>query len=674
MLKIRRRLISRILMLTICTSLLSNTIVFLGITNMVHASTTTSTQTSELNQKGKNIQTMLNMSPDNCYTYWNYFADSNRYPYYIYLDNYYNAKDTLPLLKGTASFFRVNIAPSLINIGDKIYNDDGILDQSQLRAKDILISMIKDTGKDILDKELIDQQLDMSKDLIESFDNFIEADKEIYNKLFDGRYEKLEAFNQKIEKYLNTKAEEGINLTPKVLIQSEEFIEISKGINKVDLLEKFDKEMADLYKVSNLLGKFGKGLEVVSCIKDASDEYFEMRKVLQANSDFINFLEVLENNASKKAVREAAKDLKETYQNHLKGQLQAIRNLGYREVESYIKGLSWQVSVTSLSMNAVFKVGDKIDKFDRLRLSSDMAVALDKVMSDYINQYNSTSDTAEKNKVADFIYKYAPYLFALRLEGENGLYEYLKLIGADKNEIIRNKNSDITYIESIYNTLYKNMRPLADFSYLKEKAGEWKQDSKGCWYSEDNSWAIGWRLIEGNWYYFYSNGYMAHDTTVDGCYLNSNGVWSENSYDMNSYDKIADDIDEKIKNYNNLEGFSFTRTNSRGYGEHYLKVSQNHDQICYISYYEGDFSNYYFYYDQEKLIKIHLSALSGEDYEYYFNNDNLVLEIHYGLSHEIIDKKYINSSEFDYKLEAELLNQSKEVLKNSKNYLREGSK
>lgn len=153
-----------------------------------------------------------------------------------------------------------------------------------------------------------------------------------------------------------------------------------------------------------------------------------------------------------------------------------------------------------------------------------------------------------------------------------------------------------------------------------------------------------------------------------------NGTMSTSSYEKNNYDAIANEIDEKIKNYNTLEGFSFTRTNSRGYAEHYLKVSQNHDQIFYISYYEGDFSNYYFYYDQEKLIKIHLSALSGEDYEYYFKNDNLVLEIHYGLSHEIIDKKYISSSEFDYKLETELLNQSKEVLKNSKNYLREGSK
>lgn len=55
---------------------------------------------------------------------------------------------------------------------------------------------------------------------------------------------------------------------------------------------------------------------------------------------------------------------------------------------------------------------------------------------------------------------------------------------------------------------------------------EWKQDSKGWWYAEGNSsYATGWRHIGGNWYYFYSNGYMAKDVTIDGCYINDNGLW-----------------------------------------------------------------------------------------------------------------------------------------------------
>lgn len=64
----------------------------------------------------------------------------------------------------------------------------------------------------------------------------------------------------------------------------------------------------------------------------------------------------------------------------------------------------------------------------------------------------------------------------------------------------------------------------------------WKQNNTGWWYTEGNSWATGWRVIDGNWYYFYSNGYMAHDTTIDGYYLNSNGAWTQ---DVASQDNKA---------------------------------------------------------------------------------------------------------------------------------------
>lgn len=53
----------------------------------------------------------------------------------------------------------------------------------------------------------------------------------------------------------------------------------------------------------------------------------------------------------------------------------------------------------------------------------------------------------------------------------------------------------------------------------------WRQDSTGWWYTEGNSWATGWRNINGSWYYFYSDGYMAHDTNIGGYKLDSNGAW-----------------------------------------------------------------------------------------------------------------------------------------------------
>jgi hypothetical protein len=52
----------------------------------------------------------------------------------------------------------------------------------------------------------------------------------------------------------------------------------------------------------------------------------------------------------------------------------------------------------------------------------------------------------------------------------------------------------------------------------------WKHNSTGWWYTID-SCAIGWTQIDGKWYYFNSNGYMAHDTTIDGFKLGSDGAW-----------------------------------------------------------------------------------------------------------------------------------------------------
>ena len=60
-------------------------------------------------------------------------------------------------------------------------------------------------------------------------------------------------------------------------------------------------------------------------------------------------------------------------------------------------------------------------------------------------------------------------------------------------------------------------------------SAEWKQDNTGWWYTEGNSWATGWRQISDKWYYFNSNGYMAHDTTIDGYNIGSDGTWVENN-------------------------------------------------------------------------------------------------------------------------------------------------
>lgn len=37
---------------------------------------------------------------------------------------------------------------------------------------------------------------------------------------------------------------------------------------------------------------------------------------------------------------------------------------------------------------------------------------------------------------------------------------------------------------------------------------EWRESGNNWWYSQGSSYATGWTQIDGQWYYFNSNGYM----------------------------------------------------------------------------------------------------------------------------------------------------------------------
>lgn len=54
-------------------------------------------------------------------------------------------------------------------------------------------------------------------------------------------------------------------------------------------------------------------------------------------------------------------------------------------------------------------------------------------------------------------------------------------------------------------------------------SAEWKNNTKGWWYTEGNSYATGWRLINSSWYYFDDNGYVEHNKIIGNYYLYSNG-------------------------------------------------------------------------------------------------------------------------------------------------------
>lgn len=65
-------------------------------------------------------------------------------------------------------------------------------------------------------------------------------------------------------------------------------------------------------------------------------------------------------------------------------------------------------------------------------------------------------------------------------------------------------------------------------------AGSWRQDDTGWWWQRDDGSypAAAWEWIDSDGdgtaecYYFYSDGYMAHNNDIDGSYVNDDGKWT----------------------------------------------------------------------------------------------------------------------------------------------------
>ncbi|AGX44385.1 putative cell wall binding repeat protein [Clostridium saccharobutylicum] len=70
-------------------------------------------------------------------------------------------------------------------------------------------------------------------------------------------------------------------------------------------------------------------------------------------------------------------------------------------------------------------------------------------------------------------------------------------------------------------------------------SAEWKEDSNGWWNSEGSLWSVGWKEIDGKWYYFNSGGYMVHDTIIDGYSIGSDGSWIQDTQNKSS--SLGDD-------------------------------------------------------------------------------------------------------------------------------------
>ncbi|MEO2740735.1 cell wall-binding protein [Clostridium butyricum] len=80
---------------------------------------------------------------------------------------------------------------------------------------------------------------------------------------------------------------------------------------------------------------------------------------------------------------------------------------------------------------------------------------------------------------------------------------------------------------------------LPAYAWTSEGNG-WINGTMGWSYMINGIYSDGWNNIDGEWYYFYKDtNFMAHDTIIDGYYINSDGVWIENA---------PDPIEQIIKN------------------------------------------------------------------------------------------------------------------------------
>ncbi|GEP63143.1 hypothetical protein CBE01nite_09110 [Clostridium beijerinckii] len=97
----------------------------------------------------------------------------------------------------------------------------------------------------------------------------------------------------------------------------------------------------------------------------------------------------------------------------------------------------------------------------------------------------------------------------------------------------------------------------------KGASAEWERYGTRYKYKEGDSYVTGWKYIDNDWYYFnsdgvirsgwvndngnwyfcYAHGQMAHDTTIDGYYLNSDGAWTNGEITADQARKLILNVD-----------------------------------------------------------------------------------------------------------------------------------
>ena len=112
------------------------------------------------------------------------------------------------------------------------------------------------------------------------------------------------------------------------------------------------------------------------------------------------------------------------------------------------------------------------------------------------------------------------------LEIGNKMLAYNKAGGKVLAGLTRRREAEKALFEKPYTQQYNE-------GWIKNDVGKW-------WYQyKDGSYAVGWKEIEGQWYYFDADGYMANDEFVKSAdydtnkklyWVSSDGAWNGKEY------------------------------------------------------------------------------------------------------------------------------------------------
>lgn len=138
--------------------------------------------------------------------------------------------------------------------------------------------------------------------------------------------------------------------------------------------------------------------------------------------------------------------------------------------------------------------------------------------------------------------------------------------------------------------------------------------------------AIGWKQINGAWYYFGNDGKMLKNTTTpDGYYVNANGVWDGGSKSNSSYSNGGHRVSSNNTTYSGNGNHSVTKAQNNGWLQSGNKWYYMKNGYAITGW--KKVNSYWYYFDEDGVMltdwqdidKGYDSHTSGE-HTYFFND------------------------------------------------------